>query len=81
MLAHHEWWNGSGYPQGLKREDIPITSRIIAIADSYDVMITGRSYKKPLSKNEAIKELRKYSGIQFDPKLVKNFLEILNKNK
>ena len=81
VLAHHEWWNGSGYPQGLKREDIPITSRIIAIADSYDVMITGRSYKKPLSKNEAIKELRKYSGIQFDPKLVKNFLEILNKNK
>ncbi|MBA7544550.1 hypothetical protein ES705_36911 [subsurface metagenome] len=81
VLAHHEWWNGSGYPQGLKGEDIPITSRIIAIADSYDVMITGRSYKKPLSKNEVIKELRKYSGIQFDPKLAKNLIEILKKNK
>ena len=44
-------------------------------------MITGRSYKKQLSKNEAIKELRKYSGIQFDPKLVKNFIEILKENK
>jgi len=81
VLAHHEWWNGSGYPQGLKGEDIPITSRIIAIVDSYDVMITGRSYKEPLSKNEAIKELRKYSGIQFDPKLAKNLIEILKKNK
>lgn len=81
VLAHHEWWNGSGYPLGLKGEDIPITSRIIAIADSYDVMISGRNYKEPLSKGEAIKELRKYSGIQFDPKLVKNFIEILKESK
>lgn len=76
VLAHHEWWNGSGYPQGLKGENIPITSRIIAIVDSYDVMITGRNYQSKLSKIEAIKELRKYSGIQFDTKLVKNFIEI-----
>ncbi|MBC8386911.1 MAG: PAS domain S-box protein [Actinobacteria bacterium] len=81
VLAHHEWWNGSGYPLGLKGKNIPITSRIIAIADSYDVMITGRNYKEPLSKNEAIKELKKYSGIQFDPKLVKNFVKILKENK
>lgn len=81
VLAHHEWWNGSGYPLGLKGKNIPITSRIIAIADSYDVMITERNYKEPLSKNEAIKELKKYSGIQFDPKLVKNFVEILKENK
>ncbi len=81
VLAHHEWWDGSGYPLGLKGEDIPITSRIIAIADSYDVMTTGRNYKEPLSKDEAIKELRRYSGIQFDPKLVKNFIEILKESK
>jgi len=81
VLAHHEWWNGSGYPLGLKGKNIPITSRIIAIADSYDVMITGRNYKEPLSKNEVIKELKKYSGIQFDPKLVKNFVKILKENK
>lgn len=79
VLTHHEWWNGSGYPQGLKGEKIPITSRIIAIVDSYDVMIIGRNYKKPLKKDEAVKELKKYSGIQFDPKLVKKFLEILKK--
>jgi len=79
VLAHHEWWNGSGYPQGLKGKNIPITSRIIAVVDSYDVMVTGRSYKKQLKKDEAIKELEKYSGIQFDPELVKNFVEILKK--
>ena len=77
VLAHHEWWNGSGYPQGLKGTNIPIASRIIAIVDSYDVMVTGRNYKKPLEKDEAIKELKRYSGIQFDPKLVKIFIEIL----
>ena len=80
-LAHHEWWDGSGYPMGLKGENIPITSSIITIADSYDVMITGRNYKRPLSKGEAIKELKKYSGRQFDPKLIKNFLEILKENE
>jgi len=79
VLAHHEWWNGSGYPQGLKGGNIPIASRIITIVDSYDVMVTGRNYKKPLKKDKAIKELEKYSGIQFDPKLVKIFVEILKK--
>ncbi|MBN2072657.1 MAG: PAS domain S-box protein [Actinobacteria bacterium] len=77
VLAHHEWWNGSGYPLGLKGKNIPITSRIISIADSYDVMVTGRNYRKPLSKSEAVAQLKKYSGIQFDPVLAKKFIEIL----
>jgi diguanylate cyclase (GGDEF)-like protein len=80
VLAHHEHWDGSGYPSGLKGENIPVTARIISIADSYDVMITGREYKKPLSKEEAINELKKFSGKQFDPKLINNFIEILKGN-
>jgi diguanylate cyclase (GGDEF)-like protein/PAS domain S-box-containing protein len=77
ILTHHERWDGTGYPQGLKGEDIPIVSRITAIADAYDVMRSGRFYKRTLSKKEAIKELEKSSGTQFDPQLVKQFIEIL----
>ena len=76
ILCHHEWWDGSGYPQGLKGEEIPITSRILAIVDAYDVIIEGRPYKKSLSKKEAIEELKRYSGTQFDPRLVEKFIEI-----
>jgi diguanylate cyclase (GGDEF)-like protein/PAS domain S-box-containing protein len=77
ILTHHERWDGTGYPQGLKGEDIPIASRITAIADAYDVMRSGRFYKRTLSKKEAIEELEKSSGTQFDPQLVKKFIEIL----
>ena len=77
VLGHHEWWNGDGYPQGLKSENIPITSRIISIVDAYDVMTTGRAYKKAVTKKEAIKELKKCSGTQFDPKLVDIFINIV----
>jgi len=80
VLVHHEHWDGSGYPSALKEENIPVTARIISIADSYDVMITGREYKKPLSKEEATNELKKWSGKQFDPKLINNFIEILKGN-
>ena len=77
ILTVHEWWNGKGYPQGLKGEDIPVLSRIIAIVDAYEVMITGRPYKKAISKKGAIAELKKCSGTQFDPELVKRFVKIL----
>ncbi|MHB1377503.1 MAG: HD domain-containing phosphohydrolase [Candidatus Humimicrobiaceae bacterium] len=76
VLGHHEWWNGRGYPQGLKGDDIPITSRIISIVDAYDVMANGRTYKKAITKKEAIKELKRCSGTQFDPKLVNIFISI-----
>ena len=70
-------WDGKGYPQGLKGDDIPVVSRITAIADAYDVMRSGRFYKRTLSKKEAMKELEKSSGTQFDPQLVRTFIDIL----
>jgi len=79
VLGHHEWWNGEGYPHNLKGNNIPLTSRIISIVDAYDVMITGRTYKKAVTKKEAIKELKRCSGTQFDPKLVDIFIGIVSK--
>ena len=75
VLYHHERWDGAGYPKGLIGDEIPMASRIITIADAYDVMISERSYKKALSKEFAIEELQKKSGSQFDPKLVKVFIQ------
>ena len=81
VLGHHEWWNGDGYPHGLKGENIPLTSRIISIVDAYDVMISGRNYKKAVTKKEAVKELKRCLGTQFDPKLVGIFIGIISKIK
>jgi HD-GYP domain-containing protein (c-di-GMP phosphodiesterase class II) len=79
ILYHHERWNGTGYPKGLKGEQIPILSRIIFIIDAYDVMLTERPYKKAMTKQEAIKELKENAGTQFDPELVERFLKIIGK--
>ncbi|TXT18856.1 MAG: PAS domain S-box/diguanylate cyclase (GGDEF) domain-containing protein [Erysipelotrichaceae bacterium] len=75
ILTHHEHYDGSGYPRGLKGEAIPIEARIIAIADAYDAMTSKRSYREALSKAAAQKELIKFSGTQFDPKLVIVFID------
>ncbi|SFC30894.1 HD domain-containing phosphohydrolase [Clostridium uliginosum] len=75
VLLHHEMWNGNGYPKGLKGKDIPIQSRIIAIADAYDAMISERSYRNALSEEFTIGELQKNAGTQFDLELVKVFIE------
>ncbi len=77
VLSHHEKWDGSGYPRKLKGDAIPLYSRIIAIADSYEAMTSGRSYKKALSRQEAKEEIIKNAGTSFDPDLVKIFLAIL----
>lgn len=74
-LAHHERWDGEGYPQGLKGEDIPLIARIIAVADSYEAMTGDRPYRKALSPHEAVAELKKHSGTQFDPEIVRVMLE------
>jgi diguanylate cyclase (GGDEF)-like protein/PAS domain S-box-containing protein len=78
ILCHHEWWNGAGYPRGLKGEDIPLLSRIISIIDAFDVMTSERPYRKTLTVQEAIQELRIFSGKQFDPKLVETFIDMIS---
>jgi len=77
VLSHHEWWDGTGYPQRLKGRDIPVMARAIAIIDAYDAMTRGRPYRKRLTREQAVAELRKYAGIQFDPKLVEKFINTL----
>ncbi len=77
ILAHHEWWDGSGYPQGLRGEEIPLLARIVAIADCYEVLAFGRNYSDSLSPEEIIEEFKKGAGSQFDPKLVEIFLSII----
>jgi HD-GYP domain-containing protein (c-di-GMP phosphodiesterase class II) len=73
---HHEWYNGKGYPDGLSGENIPLSARILAVADAYDAMKSDRPYRKALTEETAIRELKHGSSTQFDPKIVKIFLEI-----
>jgi len=79
VLCHHERWDGNGYPRRLKEEEIPLVARIISVADAFEVMTAGRPYKKAMAEKNAIQELRKNSGTQFDPQIVDVFVEkVLN---
>ncbi len=77
VSCHHEWYNGNGYPNGFKGEEIPIEGRLLTIADTFDAIISDRPYRKGNSEEVAVNELVKYSGIQFDPSLVGSFLDML----
>lgn len=77
ILHHHERWDGKGYLKGLKGEEIPLLSRIIAIVDSFDAMTNDRPYRKSFSIEEALVEIEMCSGTQFDPKLVESFMKIV----
>jgi HD-GYP domain-containing protein (c-di-GMP phosphodiesterase class II) len=76
ILHHHERFGGAGYPYGLSGHDIPLGARIVAIADAYDAMIQDRPYKRKISHEAAVEELRRHSGTQFDPELVEIFCDI-----
>lgn len=77
VLDHHERWDGKGYPRGLKGDLIPLQSRMICIADSYDAITSDRSYRSKRSDQEAFDELRKNAGTQFDPNLVEPFIKLI----
>lgn len=77
ILGHHEYWDGSGYPRGLKNEEIPVGARIITIVDAYDAMTTDRPYRAALSDAEAILRLKAGRGSQFDPEMLDVFLDLI----
>ena len=77
ISGHHEYWDGSGYPRGLRGDQIPIGARIITIADAYDAMTTDRPYRAALSIEEAVRRLQAARGTQFDPELLDIFLELI----
>lgn len=76
VLHHHERWDGKGYPTGIAQDDIPLASQILSVADSWDAMISDRSYRMAMSEEKAIKELIKNRGTQFSPKVVDAFLSL-----
>lgn len=81
ILEHHEHWDGNGYPNGLKGEEISLEARIIAIADAYDAMTKMRPNLKYLSIEEALAEIKRCSGTQFDPEIVSVFIEMIMENE
>ena len=79
ILYHHERWDGTGYPEGLKGEEIPMEARILAIADSFEAMTSARPYRPALSLEEVVTELKQGAGLQFDPKMVDVFIGIIER--
>lgn len=78
VLAHHEHFDGNGYPNGLRGQQIPLDARIVAVADAYDAMVSERPYRNPLSREEAVEELERGKGTQFDPEVVHAFACLRN---
>lgn len=78
VLAHHERFDGHGYPRGLKGEQIPLIGRIICIADAYEAMISDRSYRKGMAHESALAEIIRCSGTQFDPTITQAFISLFD---
>lgn len=76
VLYHHERWDGSGYPSGKAGEEIPVEARVLAVADAFDAMTSDRPYRRALSREEALAEVERCAGTQFDPKIACAFLEV-----
>jgi HD-GYP domain-containing protein (c-di-GMP phosphodiesterase class II) len=79
IRTHHEFYDGSGYPEGLAKGDIPLIGRIIAVADAYDAMTSERPYRKAMTRQSAIEELKRVAGSQLDPAIVKIIIKKLSK--
>ena len=76
VLYHHERWDGSGYPSGRSGEEIPLEARVLAIADAFDAMTSDRPYRRALTHEEAVAEVERCAGTQFDPEIARVFLEL-----
>ena len=76
MRWHHEWWNGAGYPDALRREEIPLTARILRLADSYAALTDARPFRPAMTENDARRELTDRAGIEFDPSVVNVLLSL-----
>ena len=74
--THHERWDGSGYPRGLRGEEIPVSGRLVALVDAYDAMVGGRSYRAGVAHEEAVRAIADSSGEHFDPEVVEAFLSV-----
>jgi diguanylate cyclase (GGDEF)-like protein/putative nucleotidyltransferase with HDIG domain len=77
VAAHHEWFDGRGYPRGLKGRRIPVTARVLSVADAYSAMTNDRPYRLAMSREEAVEELQRGAGTQFDPRVVEAFVQVL----
>jgi HD-GYP domain-containing protein (c-di-GMP phosphodiesterase class II) len=77
VRATHEAWDGTGYPDGLAGDDIPLTARIVTVVDAFDAMTSQRAYRRPLPRHEALRRLRAGAGMQFDPGVVNAILRVL----
>jgi len=76
VLYHHERWDGKGYPSGKAGEEIPVEARVLAVADAFDAMTSDRPYRRALSREEALAEVERCAGTQFDPKIARVFLDV-----
>ena len=76
VLYHHEWWNGHGYPEGLRGENIPLFGRLLAVADAFDAMSSDRSYRPAIPRDQVLREIADCAGTQFDPELAKIFVTL-----
>jgi putative two-component system response regulator len=81
VLHHHERWDGSGYPSGLKGEDIPLGARIIAVLDAYYAMITPRPFRPAFPIEHVVQELQRSAGIRYDPAVVHEFIEVVYRGR
>jgi len=77
VLSHHEWWDGTGYPRGLREEEIPVGARILAVVDAWESMTVGRTHRPPRNEDDARLELRRLAGRQFDPRVIEAFERLL----